>query len=1084
MFLAASVMPCIYAESDTIMTDNVVEIQETVTDNGFVHPGIGFTAKSLITMREMVQNGVSPWSDYFEGMRRTRYAALDAPLKKQEQIKNDGGISSFADDAQTIWVHSILYFVTGNEEYRKLPVEAIKWYSERDNFFPEWFGDCHIKLGKYVRTFCEAAELMRYTEPNDKSLVVTDDMIKALDENCLKPMSDNALSRKTYFMNQHSYALQGYIAETVLANDSERYADAVEMTTVNSGNTENEARNGAIANIIRTISNDEETGEAVEPHLQLAEMGRDQDHAKGNIDNFVLLARTTENQRTKVDPQKGTISSALDAVSVMEFQNDAIINGSELFFAYNMGYDIPWTTIYSENNHKTDRTMKVAFYRAPAPGYHGRIMSTGTMAMYYRYKGLGYDMSKYPMLSYAASRVKESSRDNVLTGTYIDTIHNYDFDFWTDLNKEAADSDKDSKRAAEILAKDLAPYEAAPLNIIEIEDRFIDMNVIDSDVQTGYPSNTSDVPIEKGDGYARLTLKGADARTMALYNMDMPKNKLGLLVRTTDVTEFKLYSTNKYDGNEILTAYAPNTNGDWKYVIFDFSDGKVKEPDRQAIWYLTARSVSGNDETVDIDKLNTSESEINAIDLSFEDGESVSLLEGSEYIRNISAGGAAQYSVSGAADISVNNGSIVWTPQKSGKYEAYITAANSTTVNTKRIEFSVCDTVDEVTASILSGYDQTKVYTSSSASAVEAVKSGVDGTRSGFDALQEAVDSLELLNPPLRYGGIDYSGISECSSGTAAQNLVDNSAGSNITLSEPDMNITFDFGESYKVRADSFEIQPSDGFPARVLGSNVYGSDNGVDWTLLTSNAAEISDKLQKLDVLPEQKNKTYRFLRIYMPNGTNNINENAYIMGVGEFRINGERVEEHTPDFHKALITGDPDGIFRPDDNMTRAEAAVLLSRTVKSYMDNNQCSNAFDDVTEDAWYEKDLAYMAKKKYITADTDKNFRPDDSITRGEFCDFLVRFKGLKGDADTAFSDIGGNKNEKNIALAAREGLIEGYEDGTFRPDANITRAEITAIVCRMEKRNDNGGEITFSDVDSSHWAYDYIREAALDHFVK
>ena len=162
-------------------------------------------------------------------MRRTRYADLDGELKKQEQIVNNGGITSFADDAQRIWVQAILYFVTGSEEYRKLPVEAIKFYSERENFFPEWFSDSHIKLGKYVRTFCEAAELMRYTEPKDDSLAVTDEMIKKLDENCLKPISDKCLSTKTYFMNQHSYALQGYIAEAVLADDYERYADAVEM---------------------------------------------------------------------------------------------------------------------------------------------------------------------------------------------------------------------------------------------------------------------------------------------------------------------------------------------------------------------------------------------------------------------------------------------------------------------------------------------------------------------------------------------------------------------------------------------------------------------------------------------------------------------------------------------------------------------------------------------------------------------------------------------------------------------------------------------------------------------------------------
>lgn len=263
-------------------------------------------------------------------------------------------------------------------------------------------------------------------------------------------------------------------------------------------------------------------------------------------------------------------------------------------------------------------------------------------------------------------------------------------------------------------------------------------------------------------------------------------------------------------------------------------------------------------------------------------------------------------------------------------------------------------------------------------------------------------------------------------------------------------------------------------FTARLLDSNVYGSDNGVDWTRLTANSAEISDKMQTLNVLDEQKDKAYRFIRVYMPNGTNRKNQNAYIMGIGEFRINGERIEEYTPDYYRPLINGYDDGTFRPDNDMTRAEAAVLLSRTVKSYMDNNECANAFSDVADDAWYEKDLAYMAKKKFIAADTDKLFRPEDKITRGEFCDFVVRLKQLKGDAENIFTDTAGNKNEKNIALVAKQGWINGYGDGTFLPDGYITRAEIAAIVCRMEGRASIGGETEFSDISKSHWAYGYL----------
>lgn len=1095
VMLSSACCAAAYAEDAGILTDNTVVIAETVSDNGFVHPGIGFTADSLNTMRDMVKQGVSPWADYFEGMRRTRYADLNGELKKQEQIVNNGGISSFADDAQRIWVQAMLYFVTGNEEYRRLPVEAIKFYGGRADFFPAWFSDSHIKLGKYVRTFCEAAELMRYTEPRDESLAVTDEMIQALDENCLKPISDKCLCTKTYFMNQHSYALQGYIAETVLAEDRARYEDAVEMTTVNSGNTLNKARNGAIANVIRIVTADEETGEPCEPHWQLAEMGRDQDHAKGNIDNFVLLARTADAQRTRVDPVSGAVTAAEDGVSVTAFRDDSIIRGAEIFFEYNMGYDVPWTTIYSENSRGEDsRKDKVALYRRAAAGYRGRLQSTGTMAMYYRYKGLGYDIeNEYPMLCEAAMKVKETTRDFVYTGTYIDTIHNYDFDFWTDLAPASADSAPDPARARRILAKELEEYTAAPSNIIELEDRFIDLNVNGAYAQLDYPHNASDMPIEKmtdsdGTAYAHMPLSESDARTMVVYNADMPKNKIGLRVRTEGGVELKLYNKSDYGDGEMLSVTVPNTNREWRTVILDFSEGSVKESARGAIWYLTAQSYGGA-AYIDFDKLNTSEEDIKPLEIpTVKTVDVIAARTGEKlekaYTSDDETAVCRADALPEGAELDGTEGILSWTPAKSGDYALTITADNGTSVYAKEVIIKVRDTLEEQLAVITENYDAGAVYTAKTRAAFEAAKekAAADGSAENLNALQTAVNGLEELNPALKYGGIDYSGLAVCSEGAAIENLVDNAPGSGITKGEPDMNITLDFGRGFKVRADSFEIQAPDGFPARCLESAVYGSDDGTEWIRLAENSAVISDKMQTLTVSAEQKDKAYRYLRIYMPNGTNKINENAYIMGVGEFRINGERLEADTPDYHKAYIEGYDDGSFLPDENMTRAEAAVLLSRTVSSYMDNGQCANGFADVAEDAWYTADLAYMAKRKFITADADKCFRPEDKITRGEFCDFVVRLKGLKGDAESGFNDTEGSGFEKQIALVSRQGWIEGYDDGSFRPGSYITRAEIAAIVCRMENRSDYGGGSVFNDVSETHWAYDVIAEAAKGHF--
>lgn len=256
-------------------------------------------------------------------------------------------------------------------------------------------------------------------------------------------------------------------------------------------------------------------------------MGRDQDHAKGNLDNYATITRTTEAQGTMVDPVTGTITDADNGVSVISFDNDSMIQCAEQFYTYNMGYDLPWTTIYSENNHKD----KIALYRNLAPGYRGRIMSVGTMAVYYRFKGLGYDIKNdYPMMYEAAQKVKETIKDSVYTGTYIETLHNYDFDFWIALPEEAADSEPDAARAKAALAVSMPEYTATASNIIELEDRVIDFS------NSGVKKETD----KDGTSYASMPLADKSA-TMVIYNADMPKNKVGLRVRTDGIAKLSLY---------------------------------------------------------------------------------------------------------------------------------------------------------------------------------------------------------------------------------------------------------------------------------------------------------------------------------------------------------------------------------------------------------------------------------------------------------------------------------------------------------------------------------------------------------------
>ena len=167
MLIIAVATPLRAQQPDTILTDNVVPLQQVISPNGFIHPGISCDAETLSVMREKVITGVSPWVDYFEGLRRTPFAKLDQRPRFAEQITNDGSISNFCQDAQLLWSQTILYVVTGNEAYRKRPVEIIKWYGGRTDksFFPKYFSDSHIKIGKYIYTMCSAVDILRTIAP-------------------------------------------------------------------------------------------------------------------------------------------------------------------------------------------------------------------------------------------------------------------------------------------------------------------------------------------------------------------------------------------------------------------------------------------------------------------------------------------------------------------------------------------------------------------------------------------------------------------------------------------------------------------------------------------------------------------------------------------------------------------------------------------------------------------------------------------------------------------------------------------------------------------------------------------------------
>lgn len=184
------------------------------------------------------------------------------------------------------------------------------------------------------------------------------------------------------------------------------------------------------------------------------------------------------------------------------------------------------------------------------------------------------------------------------------------------------------------------------------------------------------------------------------------------------------------------------------------------------------------------------------------------------------------------------------------------------------------------------------------------------------------------------------------------------------------------------------------------------------------------------------------------------------------------------TAKYDSPYITGYADGTFRPESAITRAEATTTIARAI-GLEPQSSGNAAFDDVAKH-WAESDINAAADNGIVNGYADGSFRPDESITRAEFAKIIAKMLGGASQNDKAeFIDTAGHWAEAYIAVLAEKGVITGYEDNTFRPDEAITRAEAVAIINRAVTRNYAPNLIIpFKDVTDKHWAYADIVKAA------
>ncbi|MGW5650541.1 Ig domain-containing protein [Streptomyces humi] len=864
---------------------------------GFIHPGVAVTADSLENARTQVLAGTEPWASYYAAMTSTKYAsrtfssqnqgtALDTP--KYSAFNSTGVQSEFIDDAFRAYTQAILYYITGDPVYRENGMKLIRIWSHMDPDGYQVYADARIHTGVPLMRMLAAAEILRYSSVNqgtdDYDLQWEDSDTTSLTNNLVVPLTDTFLHSNTYFMNQHNYALVGAMAGYIFTDNKPRYDEAVEWFSVNSGNTDS-TTNGALTKLMPFISKKDPQNTYKRSFVQVNEMWRDQAHAWDDVSMLTQLARLVDVQGTRLDPVKGTVSTSENAVSPYRFGDDRLLRGSEQFFSYMLGKDIPYIDVSGRGG-------------VPVEGFRGRIFDpTNELYDVYKYQ-LGVDVEQVaPSITQVATTQDDGPQ--FYWGT---TAYNY----WNSNPDWTPDAWLSFPAA---LAGNTPPVQNDSL--IQAETR---STPITSGIST----------LQDGDrGYVRMKARHKGT-TLAIRTLLYPSqtgySPVGVLVRTNGTATLQIRRNMSSAPYYSLTL--PNTQGAWRYVTYDMDNTKVRGGMGNIdIGYYTV--VGSRKVDVDIDAVNL-DAKSQLSPPQFPEGSDTSLIAvaGEPLAADLSAtysgSGTVTYSAGGdlpqGASLDANTGKLTWTPTASqvGTLHTSIVASDGTTDTVLRITLvASANRADAVTAA-LAGYDPSTAYVRATEAAVKdkeaAAKADIDSAADSatfaddLTALQNAVAGLQRLNPRMADdGSLDYWGLatsaqwSQVDMATVLDGDNNTNAGGSVTTPT-----VLDFGVGFRIQADAFGLQAYYNFANRSQGANVYGSNDGRTWTLLTSReTTDTTDEkfaMETIPVLDSVKDKSFRFLKIQVDDpGVPTDPAYPGITSFGEFRIHGQRVEMST---------------------------------------------------------------------------------------------------------------------------------------------------------------------------------------------
>ncbi|SHH61888.1 Listeria/Bacterioides repeat-containing protein [Anaerosphaera aminiphila DSM 21120] len=188
----------------------------------------------------------------------------------------------------------------------------------------------------------------------------------------------------------------------------------------------------------------------------------------------------------------------------------------------------------------------------------------------------------------------------------------------------------------------------------------------------------------------------------------------------------------------------------------------------------------------------------------------------------------------------------------------------------------------------------------------------------------------------------------------------------------------------------------------------------------------------------------------------------------------------------HMAYLNGYPDNTIRSQGSITRAEVAAIFARLKVGEANIPSAKANYSDVNSSDWYAKYIAFVTDNKIMESYEDGSFKPNDKITRAEFTAVVARYNSLT-DTTSTFEDVIGHWAAGYIGSVTNKGWINGYPDGTFKPEKDISREEVATMVNKMLDRKvdrdglNNLSIKNFTDLDNSGWSYFDIVEASNSH---